>query len=313
MIKSTQILVAAMVFACLSVGHWPVHAQVTKKKTEPVKGTVVSIEKAKVGKSYTLTMKAEDDTEYEVPIVPKTLVSVNAKGDAGFVRPGMMFQGKAMDTGEPTEFWVDTPTILVGVAAQPHVTQISQKEDEENFSLCGKILAIKKQQGDGEGDVWNVDCGTRTVTVGCLTTESPITVSLADPSFIKEGDAVEIDGTIIKSRKQITAKAVVVTATESITSEDYFAAIADAKKSKTAKSSSSKSKSKTETKSDEDPEPADKAAKTKNTPPKSGAADASDPFGVLKGKKSTKPKTEKSETPSDAKKEDAKDTNKKSE
>lgn len=295
MIKSSTLLTTAMALVCLAFAPDSLPAQVTKKKTEPITGTVVSIEKAKVGKSYTLKMKTDDDTEYDVPIVPKTLLTVTAKSDVGMLKPGMTIEG-VVDEVDENLFFSDKIAICVGVPFVAQLTPIQSPDpDSAKFQMTGKVGAVKLDaNGEGGHDI-NVQTAGRVIKIEYYS-DDPLSLKLADPAFIKEGDAVEVDGTIIKSRKQITARTVAVTSAEPIASVDYFAAIEDSKKSKTSKSAA-KSKSKTEARSEGEPE----------TPTKATGTNEADPFGVLKGKRSSKSKSEKTDKPSadDAKKDES--------
>lgn len=284
MFNSTRILVTALALACLSWTLAPLQAQISKRKTEPIKGTVVSIEKAKVGKSYTLKMKAEDDTEYDVPIVPKTQLTVTAETDHGILKPGMTVE-EAVAELEENHYVAEKFTVCIGIPFVTQFTPAPEKDRPDMYQMSGKIGTINFDVNDEGGHVMNVQAGGRLVKIN-YPADIPISLKVADASFIKEGDAVEVDGTIIKSRKTITARTVSVTSAEPIASADYFAAIEDSKKSKTSKSTA-KSKSKTEAKSEGETD----------TPTQDAGAKEADPFGVLKGKKSTKPKAEKSDKP----------------
>lgn len=274
--------IAAVVLLFGLLAPLDVSAQGTKKKAEPITGTVVSIEKAKTGKNYVLKVKDSEDTEYDTTILPRTQLIVTAKGDEGFMKPGMNVHAKVTELGQ-LEYVAEEVAISFGLPVQSQLTPITPGNKDDGFQMTGKILLVK-ENGNAEGRHFlNVQCGGQTIKVN-YTSESPISVKLADAAQIKEGDAVEIDGTINKTKKQIVMKALNVTSAEPISSEEYLATLQDSKKSKTAKSTTAKSKSTAESKSDEKSKTDDKPA----------AGEGADPFGVLKGKKAA-PKGEKSE------------------
>ncbi|MDB5391160.1 MAG: hypothetical protein JWM11_6806 [Planctomycetaceae bacterium] len=142
--------------------------------------------------------------------------------------------------------------------------------------MIGQVRKVTPQPEPVKGGrVMEVDCGSRTIQV-FYPTDMDFTINTSDPALIKKGDSVEIDGTVVKSGKQITAKTVSVVSAEPIKSADYFASIEDAKKNMSSKSSTK-------------PKTSPKAA------PKDGAADEKESGaekvvpGTPKNKKSAKP------------------------
>lgn len=121
-----------------------VHAQV-KKPAGPIKGTVISIEKARDGRSYTLKMKADDDTEYDVPLAPRTQVKVAIKTDHEIVKAGMIVEdSKLVDSGG--ELISSHLTLLVGGPFSPQLQQVQvQAKDDDIFHMVGQVRKIMSQ------------------------------------------------------------------------------------------------------------------------------------------------------------------------
>lgn len=222
--------------SCLWSSDGCLHAQV-KKATAQVKGTVVSIEKAKTGRNYLLKVKTDDDTEYDVPLTSRTKVTVTAKTDHEIVKAGMIVEDpKVVDAGG--ELISAQLTLLIAVPFSPQLQQLPEKSNGEDvFHVVGQVLNVAPQPDCVKGGrIIEVDCGSRTIQV-FYPTDMSFTIKTSDPALIKQGDSIEIDGTVVESRKQITAKTVSVTSSEPIPSEDYFSKIKDAKKNKSTKSS----------------------------------------------------------------------------
>lgn len=263
------------------------------KKGEPVTGTVVSIEKEKTGKNYRMKMKNSDDEEIDVPLIPRTQLAVVAKGDEGFLKQNVYIQTKVAAGGSGMDYFAKDFTVYLGhVTPGPYVKP--DPMDKDVFDIGGKILMT-----DSMGMM--VQCGVEPRKIS-FENEKNVTVRIADAQFIKEGDEVEVEGTMIKAKKQINARVVTVKSAADISSADYFAAIEDAKKSKT-----SKTKTTPAAKSKTDGDAAAEDAKS---------SDDKDPFGLLKKKtKGKDTKADKASTTdskkSDAKKEDAKDSDEK--
>lgn len=283
MVRPAHILAALLSLALALAAGSALPAQ-SKKGAEFVPGTVVSIEKEKTGRNYKMKIKASaDDAEFDVQLKPTTQLAVIVKGDESFLRPNVMIMTSAV-TGTANNFTAKDFTVFIGASPPPQLTP--DPKAPTVYTLCGKVLAK-------EADGLLVQCGAQPRKVlyeGALT----VSVKFSDASLIKEGDAVDVEGTLIKTKKQINATVVNVTSSEPINADEYFAALEErsGKKSKTAKSKTAKAKTE-------------------------GAEGEVDPFGVLKGKKAA-PKTKaekaaeaevkKAEAKSDdAKKTDAKD------
>ena len=274
MIRSTHVLTAALMLACLPLTRLPAQGP---KGGEFIPGTVVSIEKDKTGRNYKMKVKnTADDSEFDVPITPRTPLLVTAKGDEGFLRKDVFIVVKALKGA--TEFSGKDFTVYLGPGPQPGLKLDPTDASKTVYEMSGKVLA-------SEGGTLMVQCGAQPQK---LTVEAGATVSvkLNNPALIKEGDVVEVDGTLIKSKKQLNAKAINVTSSEDLNAEEYFASLEDQKKSKNTKT-------KTPTKS-----------KTEAGEP-GATSETADPFGVLKGKKANKSKTDKA-ADTDAKKEETK-------
>lgn len=273
MVRSTQILVALLSLACLPMFGSPVQAQ-AKKGGEFIPGTVVSIEKEKTGKNYKMKIKSTaDDAEFDVPLKPATRLAVIVKGDEGFLRPGVSILTEAVTGNMPNQYTGREFTVFVGVTPPPQLTPDPKAKGV--FALGGKVLSK-------EADGLTVQVGQQPLKV--LFEGAPvINVKIFDAGLIKEGDAVEVEGTMVKSKKTINPTAVNVTAAAPISADEYFAGLEErtGKKSKTAKTKTTKAKT------------------------EGGEGDA-DPFGVLKTKKGApKTKAEKA-AEAEAKKDEAK-------
>ncbi|MDB5335871.1 MAG: hypothetical protein JWN70_1490 [Planctomycetaceae bacterium] len=279
MVRSTQIFVVLLSLACLPIFGSPAQAQ-GKKGGEFIPGTVVSIEKEKTGKNYKMKIKSTaDDAEFDVPLKPATRLAVIVKGDDGFLRPNVTILTEAVTGNMPNQYTGREFTVFVGAAPPPQLTPDPKAKGV--FALCGKVLSK-------EADGLTVQCGPQPLRI--LFEGAPvINVKISDAGLIKEGDAVEVEGTLVKSKKTINAITVNVTAAAPLNADEYFAALEErtGKKSKTAKSKTAK-------------------AKTEGAEDAAGAAGAeSDPFGVNKKKGAPKTKAEKA-AETEAKKDEAK-------
>ena len=255
MVRSTRILAVLLSLALVPAFGSAVQAQ-AKKGGEFIPGTVVSIEKEKTGRNYKMKFKSSaDDTEYEVPLKPTTRLAVIVKGDEAFLRPNVMIATEAV-TGTANNFTAKDFTVYIGASPAPQVAPDPKAKGV--FNIVGKVLAK-------EADGLMVQCGAQPKKIlyeGALT----VSVKISDASLIKEGDAVDVEGTLVKSKKTINATAVNVTSAEALNADEYFAALEErtGKKGKTAK------------------------AKTTKTKTEGAAEGDADPFGVLKGKKAEK-------------------------
>ncbi len=282
MVRSTQVFVALLSLACLPMFGSPVLAQ-AKKGGEFIPGSVVSIEKEKTGKNYKMKIKSTaDDAEFDVPLKPTTRLAVMVKGDDGFLRPGVTILTEAVTGNMPNQYTGKEFTVFVGAAPPPQLTP--DPKAKSVFALSGKVLSK-------EADGLTVQVGPQQLKV--LFEGAPtINVKISDPALIKEGDAVEVEGTLVKSKKTINAMAVNVTSAEPLNADEYFAALEErtGKKSKTAKTKTAKAKA--------------DAEKTE------GAEGDADPAAAVKGKKAApKTKAEKA-AEAEAKKAEAKDGDK---
>ncbi|MDB5335577.1 MAG: hypothetical protein JWN70_1196 [Planctomycetaceae bacterium] len=293
MVRLFHALAALVVLAILPGSGQLLEAQ-TKKKGETISGTVVSIEKAKTGRSYTLKMKTKsDETEYDVPLVPRTQLIVAATGDKGFLQANANVGGVLTALQNPFEFECDELNVYVGNSPPPG---LKPKADADNnatgeFEMSGKIVEL-------QAGVAQIQCGQQPIKLTFHASTVTVNVKFSDAALIKEGDVVDVEGTIVKGKQTITANTVMVTSAEPITYSEYSAAQGD-QKGKSAKTAVTKAKTKKDASagpagSDADPfgvlgnKP---KAKTKTSggavPP---AGKEPDPFGVLKNKAKTKAK-----------------------
>lgn len=264
MVRSSHALAALVVLAILLGSGQLLEAQ-TKKKGETISGTVVSIEKAKTGRSYTMKMKTKsDETEYDVPLVPRTHLIVAATGDKGFLQANANVAGVLTALENPFEFECDELTVYVGNSPLPG---LKPKADADNnpsgeFEMSGKIVEL-------QAGVAQIQCGQQPIKLTFDASTVSVNVKFSDAALIKEGDVVDIEGTIVKGKQTINANAVTVTSAAPITFSDYSAAQSE-QKGKMAKTASPKSKK-------------ESAATAASKEP--------DPFGVLGGQAKAKPKT----------------------
>lgn len=293
MVRSTRVLTALVALALLPSSAQLADAQ-TKKKGEAISGTVVSIEKAKTGRSYMLKMKTKsDEIEYDVPLVPRTHLVVSAQGDQGFLKANAHVGGIVTADQNPAEFECSELFVYLGTPPPPQLKLTASAENPSagEFEMSGKIVELQK-------GVAQIQCGQQPIKVSYGET-TVITVKSTDALLIKEGDVVEIEGTIVKSKQQINANTVTVTSAEPITSREYFAAQGD-QKGKSAKTAGTAAKTKKDTAAEGSSKEADPfgVLNKSKTKAKSGGGAAtpaikeaeSDPFGVLKNKAKAKAK-----------------------
>ena len=215
MVRSTRILAALLSLACLPLFSSPVLAQ-GKKRGEVIPGTVVSVEKDKTGRNYTMKMKSTaDEAEFDVPLKPATKLAVLAKGDDTFLRPNVMVMTEAVQGTKPNTYTARDFTVIIG--SNPPVSAVPDPKAKGVFNICGKLIAK-------DADGLTVQFGPQPSKI--LFEAAPtVNVRINDASLIKEGDSVEVEGTIVKSKKTINATAVNVTASEAINADEYFAAL----------------------------------------------------------------------------------------
>ena len=293
MARSSQALTAIIAFTILPWTGQLLDAQ-TKKKGESITGTVVSIEKAKTGRSYSMKIKTKsDEAEYDVSIVPRTQLTVTAQGDEGFFKPGANVGGKIVPLDNPGEFTDAELFVYVDASPPPQLRKLVNPNDpdDDTYEMSGKLMAV-------QGEVAQIQCGTQLIKVSFSGGKPTPMVKSSSAALIKEGDAVEIEGTIIKGKQTITANSIVVTATEPITAADYFAT--QGEKGKSAKTAVSKAKAKKDATAESASKEADpfgvlgNKPKTKTKTSGGSATPAGkepDPFGVLKNKAKTKAKS----------------------
>jgi hypothetical protein len=263
----------------------PALAQVkapAKKGAETIKGTVVSIEKEKTGKNYKLKLtRSDNDEQLDVSISARTALFVNAKGDEGFLHQGAFVETKATKTDN--DLTAEELTVYLGVLNPQPKMMPDETDPEKTFHFAGSIA-------DLQTDAFVLDCGMQSPKIN-YERGSEVNLKIADPTIIKEGDEVEVEGTMVKSKKALNATGVQVTQSETIKWLDYQAQQDEKKKSKPGAASKTKTttKSKTETK---------KSGADGKSAPKSV-----DPFGIGSSKKGAD-KDEKDEEAMDA---DAKD------
>lgn len=273
MVRSNRVLTVALAMTFLPLFCMSASAQ-SKKAGEFIPGTVVSIEKAKTGNNYKMKFKSTaDDEEFDVTIGPRTQLLVSGKGDEGFLRPNVFVQTRVIVTNN--EWFAGKFTIILG--GNPPTYVKPDATEKTVFDVSGKITMT-----DTMGMIVQVPPQPKKISFEAA---KDITVKIADPSLVKEGDTVEVEGTLIKSKKTINAVAVNVTSSADINSDEYFASLEERKKSKTTKGKAT-AKSKTDGEAG------------------AGTGTDADPFGVLK-KKGTKAKDDKA-ADGDAKKDDAK-------
>lgn len=280
----SHVIALAIMFSVLL----PAHAQskTLKKGAETIKGTVVSIEKEKTGKNYKLKMtRADDSEEMDVSITGRTSLFVNAKGDEGFLKPEAFVETKV--TKDQEMFTADEMTVYLGMLnnLQPKMMQ-DPDDPEKSINVAGSIVAM-------DTDAFMLDCGMERLKIN-YERGSDVNLKIADPTLIAQGDEIEVEGTILKSKKVFNATGVQATKSEPITWIDYQAQQEEKKKSKGSAASKSKvtTKTKTETKTE-----------TKKTTTGGKANPKVDPFGVGAGDKDADPDEEKA---GDAKKVDSK-------
>ena len=276
MVHSTRLLATLLAFTFVPFASPAVQAQ-GKKGGEFIPGTVVSIEKEKTGRNYKMKVKSTaDESEFDVPLKPATQLFVTFKGDDSFLRPGVVISTSALSNG--TNFSANDFTVYPGTHfPQPRLAPDPKDASKMVFEMSGKVLSK-------EADGIVVQCGPQPKKV-LFESAIAVTVKVSDASLIKEGDAVEVDGTMIKAKKTLNATTVNVTSAEPVNADEFFAALEE--KSGKRKTVKSKVTKKTEA--------GDSAA---------GGGDA-DPFGVLKTKKGPKTKAEKA-AEAEAKKEELK-------
>lgn len=229
MVRSTRILAAFLSLACLPMFASPVLAQANKKAGEFIPGTVSSIEKEKTGRNYKMKFKATaDDAEFEVALKPTTKLAVLVKGDDAFLRPGVMVLTEAVVGTTPNQYTAREFTVFVG--SNPPAQAIPDPKAKGVFNICGKLIS---KEADGLTVQFSPQ-PSKILFEGAPT----VNVKINDASLIKEGDSVEVEGTLIKSKKSINAMAVNVTASEPVNADEYFAALEErtGKKGKSAKS-----------------------------------------------------------------------------
>lgn len=257
MVRSPRLTSSLLVIAVLFVHQQAGFAQ-AKKGQEFIPGTVVSIEKDKTGRNFKMVMKRSDDeSELNVNIATRTQVMVTSESDDGFLRPNVVISARVIETN--MNLSSNIFTVYLGASPPPGIKQ--DRTEKSVYDVVGKVASTLPDDG---GLMVQVPQLTK---IGFEATKK-VTVKIPDANLIKEGDAVEVEGSIIKSKMVLNATAVNVTSAEPIKSEEYFAALEERKNKK------SKPKTTSKTKSEGD-----------GLPPA-----AADPFGVLKKKDATKGK-----------------------
>ncbi len=282
MVRSTRILGATLAMACVSLVFCASASAQSKKNKEFIPGTVVSIEKDKTGRNYKMKFKRSDDEEeLDVTIGLRTQLLVSAKGDPGFLKPSMYVQTKVILTNN--EYYAKDFTVILGGSPPPFVKPDPANKDV--VEIGGKVVMT-----DTTGMMVQCAAQPRKVT---FEAEKNVTVKIADASLIKEGDMAEIEGTIIKAKKNMNATmnamAVNVTSTTDINADEYFASVEERKKPKSAKAKAA-AKSKADAGADAE-NPFKDVDKMKGTKSKDAAAtkkfDDTDPFKNVDKKKTT--------------------------
>lgn len=232
MVRSTRILAAVLSLACLPLFDTPLLAQ-AKKGGEVFPGTVLSMEKEKSGRNYKLKMKAEaDDAEIEVPLKPTTRLAVIVKGDDTFLRPGLMVLTEAVVGTSPNQYTGREFTVFVG-PNPPGAAAIPDPKAKGVVNICGKLISK-------EADGLTLQFGPQPSKV--LFEGAPtVNVKINDPTLVKEGDTVHVEGIMAKSKKTINAMAVNVTSSETLNADEYFTALEE-RTGKKGKKASPKSK-----------------------------------------------------------------------
>ncbi len=284
MVRSTRILAATLAMTWLPLVFCAPASAQSKKNQDFIPGTVVSIEKDKTGRNYKMKFKRSDDEEeIDVTIGPRTQLLVSAKGDAGFLKPNVFVQTKVVLTNN--EYYAKDFTVILG--ATPPAFVKPDPADKTVFEISGKVTMT-----DTTGMMVQCTAQPRKVS---FEAEKNVTVKIADASLIKEGDAAEIDGTIIKAKKTMNAMAVNVTSETDINSDEYFAALEERKKPKSKSKTSAKSKTDAAGEAFDETNPFKNVDKKKTTKSKDDAAkfDDTNPFKDVDKKKPTKSKEEK--------------------
>jgi hypothetical protein len=263
MARSMTFLGYAVAFAFTFFVQSPVHAQ-GNKEPEFISGTVASIEKDKSGKNYTMKITRTDNgEELDVTVSLRTVVHVNAKGDDGFLRPGLFVETKA--TLSQQNLYAEEFTVYVGqFSPDPHMEP--SKDMKDVVELGGRIV---ETQNDG----LMIQAGAQPQKVS-YDKQKLINVKISDASLIKEGDEVEVEGPILKAKKTLNATSLQVTQKEPIKSE-YLATLEEKGKKPKAASKGKASKTKPEVDDAGVPKGGD-PFKVTGTPKKKAAAKADD-------------------------------------
>jgi hypothetical protein len=275
MARSMTFLGYAVALAFTFFVQSPVHAQ-GNKEPEFISGTVASIEKDKSGKNYKMKITRTDNgEELDVTVSVRTVVHVNAKGDEGFLRPGMFVETKA--TVSQQNLFAEEFTVYVGqFSPDPHMEP--SKDMKDVVEIGGRIV---ETQNDG----LMIQAGAQPQKIS-YDKQKLINVKISDASLIKEGDEVEVEGPILKAKKTLSATSLQVTQKEPIKSE-YLATLEEKGKKPKATSKG-------------------KASKTKPEVDDVGVPKGGDPFKVTGTPKKKAAATKAEDKKADTKKDDAK-------
>jgi len=257
---ATQALGAALVLAVCSATTWAQASKTVKKpanENPKVSGKITDVEMK--GKVATFTVEDEGGKKQEVTITPKMNFGVVGKGDAGFFRPGLMVSTTALMSPQMQLFGKEY-TVYIGT--KPTAKVVQNPSSPMVYDVCGLVTAADE-------DSVTLNFGRDGVRKVFLEKDAlVININSNDASLVKAGAEAELEGRNLAGKFLPTG--MMVTLAEPLSADEVFP---DPKAKAATKPATTQSKT------------AAKSATAKDAP----AADANDPFGVLK-KKDDKPK-----------------------
>lgn len=110
---------------------------------ESITGKVKEVKKK--GRLKVLVVTTDDGTEMEFPVTPKVQFEVTAKGDAGFVRPGVFLTAKATLTANQL-FVRNVRVLLIDKGQRTPTGKITKAQPKpgasvNSFDVSGELLA----------------------------------------------------------------------------------------------------------------------------------------------------------------------------